>query len=425
MKSAQQQRLMPYPDVRALEDALAGEHVPVALFRLLLPVWAVRIRATITTSEPYDVIDRYLERGIAEARLTSVDALARFFALDEALVDRALRYLTAIGHVTRAGDRVGLTELGARSVREGRRLITTHEDRRVLYFDAYRSKPLTRAYYDSRDVTFFSGEDVAELRTSSPSDSYAFTPLISTSGFRREELTALAGTDDRERFNLPERIEAPESLGEDMVFLPIYAVCYADAAAVGGRQYLAYSQAGESWDSELSEVLDSVPEIVHTLTAAAGDLDCDAVGTWARDIDPDAAGPVRMPDGSWRVTFGTAAFERGAVPVRDVGSYRLWGRYRHHCVRLWCDDPEVRRRALVERMNVLLGARSHLTRETAEYYLGRVAAQLSLSGATLEALARLAQRHAMPAFAAQLAAINPVAGLETGTQATSEPEPDA
>jgi hypothetical protein len=311
-------------------------------------------------------------------------------------------------------------------VGKGRRLLTTHEDRRVLYFDAYRSKPLTRAYYDSRDVTFFSGRDAAELGTSAASsDRYAFTPLISTSGFRREELAALAGTPDRERYNLPERIDAPESLGEDMVFLPIYAVCCADAAAVGGRRYLAYSQAGDSWDPELSELLDSVPEIVHTLAAAGGELDCEAVGTWARDTDPDAIGPVQRPDGSWRVTFSAAAFEQGAVPLRDVGSYRLRGRHRHHCVRLWCDDPEIRRRALLERMNVLLGARSNVTRETAEYHLGRVASQLSLSGATLEAIARLAQRHGMPALAAQLAAVNGAAGGGTGGPGSSGPGPGA
>jgi hypothetical protein len=72
------------------------------------------VRATVTEGEDYELIDRYLERAIAETRLDTIADLARFLALDEVIVDRAMRFLTAIEHVRGTGGRFALTELGVR-----------------------------------------------------------------------------------------------------------------------------------------------------------------------------------------------------------------------------------------------------------------------------------------------------------------------
>src|SRR4051812_19990309 len=94
-------RLIRYPEERALEDAVYRVGVrPTRIFALLLPVLCVEIEATVTDGEPYELIDRYLGRAIAEGGLHTTVELADFLALDEVLVDRALRFLTAIGHVT-------------------------------------------------------------------------------------------------------------------------------------------------------------------------------------------------------------------------------------------------------------------------------------------------------------------------------------
>src|SRR5689334_7577424 len=91
---------------------------PTRLFPLLLPIWRVEVKAKVTEAEPFDLIDRYLERGIAEANLTDAAALAGFFRLDEQLVDRALRFLAGIDHVKIGpGGELSLMELGRRSVR--------------------------------------------------------------------------------------------------------------------------------------------------------------------------------------------------------------------------------------------------------------------------------------------------------------------
>ena len=115
-------RLIRYPEERALEDA-AFTHglMPTRIFALLLPIWRVDVRACVTAAEPYALIDRYLELGIGTAGLDSVTGLAGFFGLDDVVVERPLRFLAGIGHVTMGGGRVALTELGQRSVRDGKR----------------------------------------------------------------------------------------------------------------------------------------------------------------------------------------------------------------------------------------------------------------------------------------------------------------
>jgi len=171
-------RLIPYPEQRAVEDvAFAQQAVPTRIFAFLMPVWRVQIKATVTEGEPYDLIDWYLERGIAEGRLRTAGELAEFFALDPVLVDRALRFLRAIGHVTVSGEHLALTDLGDRSVREKVRYFVTRQDRRTLYFDAFASRPLTRPYYDPRAVTLLEPEAADGIARGR--DWPRFTPLFS------------------------------------------------------------------------------------------------------------------------------------------------------------------------------------------------------------------------------------------------------
>ncbi len=63
-------RLIKYPEERAVEDAAFGRGlIPTRLCRMLLPVWRADVQATIFDSEPYDLIDRFLEAAIAKGGL--------------------------------------------------------------------------------------------------------------------------------------------------------------------------------------------------------------------------------------------------------------------------------------------------------------------------------------------------------------------
>lgn len=368
------ERLIRYPELRALEDAAYGDGVvPTQIFALLLPIWCVEVRATVTEAEDYELIDRYLEKAIAEAGLHTVAELAGFFGLDRVVVDRALRFLTAIEHVAVGGDRFTLTELGKRSVCDQKSYRVTVNDRRKLYFDGYGSRPLTRPYYDSGAVTFL---EPADLSTVSGRDGPSFTALANMSGgFRHEALAELATRPDRDAFNLPARIDSPESLRETVVHLPIYLV---RGLRQGGRpRYLAYSQIDDKADPYLSELCEQTPEIVGVCENDAGASNGtgrERISEWLRKKNLGDHRPELVAGGMWRVTFPASAFT-GTLKLSQVGSFVLLGNTFFH---VWCTDRRTRRAALVERLNVYLGSRSHVDEDLVRQWLARLATQLEL-----------------------------------------------
>lgn len=367
-------RLIPYPEQRALEDTAYGNGmVPTRIFAMFLPVWCVEVRATVTEAEDYELIDRYLEKAIAEAGLCTVAELAGFFSLDRVVVDRALRFLTAIEHLAVAADRYTLTELGLRSVRDEKSYRLTVHDRRKLYFDAYGSRPLTRTYYDSRAISFLEPTDLSTL---GDRDGRAFTVLANMkTGFQRNALPALANRPDRDAFNLPARIDGPESLGEKLVHLPLYIV---RGVEPGGRvRYLAYSQAGDEADPYLTTLCEETPEIVGVCeddARSAHGTGRERISEWLRKRNLGGNGPEVTEGGLWRVTLPASAFD-GNLGLSQVGSYVVLGNTHFH---VWCVDQRTRRRALVERLNAYLGARSHVDGDLVRRKLERLTTQLDL-----------------------------------------------
>jgi hypothetical protein len=400
-------RLIPYREATALEDAVFRQGaIPTRIFPILLPVWCVEVQAMITDAEDYELIDRYLERGIAEGRLCTVAELADFFALDESLVDRALRFLTAIGHVTENGGRYALTDLGYRSLRAGKCYVVTREARRKLYFDAFGSRPLTREYYDSRTVTLLTEEErkVAAERSDGP----RFQALSgSPYGFRRTALQELAADADRERYNLPEDIKGVESLSEERVYLPTYIV---RARERNGRiRHLVYTQAGDKSDDKadkyLSELCDRTPEIVAVLEAEERglppDLEMDRVNEWLDRRNFGASRPERRSNGMLRVTLSESAFTAngdGPSLVR-LGSFVVVGTV---FFQTWCVSEKVRRRALVERADTYLGVRGRIGRDELAAWLARVSRQLGLKSIDVPELRRMAAQAGRKGLVAQL-----------------------
>jgi len=171
---------------------------PVRLFALLFPVWCVEISATVCDAQPYEVLDGYLTRAIAEALIGDADELASFFGIERTLVDRALRFLETIGHLHRAGDAVTLTDLGAQSVRDGHRYVLK-EDRQKLYFDSFTCNPLPKTHYAG--VTYFAEANLTGT------DRTKFHTLVSLEPFRTEALTALLARSDRSDFNIPDGLQ--------------------------------------------------------------------------------------------------------------------------------------------------------------------------------------------------------------------------
>jgi hypothetical protein len=393
--------LIRYPEPRALEDAaFAHGLAPTHIFPLLLPVWRVDVQATVTDAEDYALIDRYLERGIASAGLDRAGSLAGFLGLDEVVVERALRFLAGIGHVAFAGERVALTELGQRSVRDGKRYLVTRQDRRTMYFDAFKSRPLTCRYYDSRVVAFCSSD--AAVRAASSREWPRFRLLFSHTGFRREALAALARLDERELYNLPEGIDGPESLGEECVYLPVYVI--RGIARDRRKRYLAYSQPSYKSDPQLSELCEQTAEIAAVLEneelASTPESAETRVREWLAGKGLGTHPLVRLNTGTIRVRLPADYFEAGGVlQLSQVGSFVMLRDVFFH---LWCDDRDVRRRALLERMDAYFGARRRIDAIEAQGWLNQVGRQLALGEVGLPDAHRMAIKAGLHGLAVQL-----------------------
>ncbi|SRR5579859_4747330 len=397
-------RLIRYPEERALEDVAYGQRaVPTRIFPILLPVWPVTIRATVTEREAYELIDRHLELGFATADLGTPDELANFFGLDVVVVDRAVRFLNAIGHLASHAGRLVLTDIGQRSVQDNVRYVVSHQDRRTLYFDGFGSRPLPAAYYDTRTVTLLSGAKAIDAADSG--EWPRFKMLYSMSGFRQEALTELASNSQRAHFNLPERIDNPELLETaDLVFLPMYVV---RALQQGNRLRLfAYTQVGDQADQDITDLCEQTPDLTGVLEAE--ERICDAAFyskacTWLREQGLSEHGPERLDDGTWRITLPGSSFgEDSRLSLSKVGSFIVRA---NDILHVWCDDTEVRYRALLARADAYLSVRANPDRTSTEERITRIADQLALGTIDLPRLRQLAGQAGMKGLADQLGSL--------------------
>jgi hypothetical protein len=132
---------LPLREVVRRVGALPGVR-PRRFVPLLLPMWAVEVVATAREAYAYDVFDRYLSRALAEAGLSGVGELAAFFGVEPVLVERTARFLERIGHVRREAGSIILTELGHRSITDGRRYVLSPGRRLTLRFDGGAADPV-------------------------------------------------------------------------------------------------------------------------------------------------------------------------------------------------------------------------------------------------------------------------------------------
>lgn len=402
--------LIKYPELRAVEDAAFGQDLaPTRLCRVLLPVWRADVRATIYDSEPYDLIDEYLEKAIVQGQLGSVAEIAEFYGVDGAVVGNAARFLESIGHLSRAdgsradGGRLTLSSLGLRSVREERRYTQKLEDRRHLYFDGFTCCPLARPFYDDRVVTFLEGPALTEAIADTGRDS--FTPVIRIPQveFSPDALTELERLPaaDRDHFNLPEQVIEPVLQSAEQVYLPAYVV-----RATGRRgevRYLAYTQASQTADPDWSRVCTMAPDIAtlveNEYQSGRNEGEENGARRW---VQKRFAGrfDVGWREGVLIATLPAAAFrDTDGLEPRRIGSFiRMDGWY----FRLWCDDEALRRRALLDLAETYLTSRTKTTADEADERLARFCRQAALGPMPRSEIAVLARKAGKKALAAQL-----------------------
>ncbi|MFC4529324.1 hypothetical protein [Sphaerisporangium dianthi] len=309
---------------------------PLRLFPVLWPLWQVEISANIYEEQAYEVIDRFLVRAVVEGGVDSPDELARFFGLQPALVDRCLAFLGVIGHLTVDDGHVRLTELGFQSLRAGVRL-TPKESRQKVLIERFTGRPLPRRYHHG------SLHVLPEPRIPDHmlADRSRFLSLFAATAFQPQIVDTLAARPDRTEYNLPNRLRDITTVAAQDAYLPAYLI------ETEKRSLLAYTAVGDERDIFLEEICGDVPSIHAKIDAETRQNARELWTEWLADSKLGPGRLLQLRNGVWRVTLLPAAFSGAPkLSLSSVGSFQL---RKYHFLQLWCDDADVRGRAVAER----------------------------------------------------------------------------
>ncbi len=380
-----------YPVFRALEHAMTMPEVrPLRIFSVRWPLWQVEAQARFRESQPFDVVDHFLLRGVVEGRLATQGDLVRFFGLSASLVTRGVDHLVHIGHLTRTGpSAVAATELGMFSVRDGMRYVEK-ESRHLLYFDAFTNEPLPRSHYHGSVRILLDGEETAGEHARAR----WFSPLISMRPFSLDAVRTLGERPDRARFNVPHLLEDLTPVSTAGAWLPAHLLLTEDGV-------LAFTQAATTRDLFLENLCQRAPQVLNTLRhERAEDEPRLRWLAWLREQGLGRANLHTLPSGVWRATLSQQAFA-GQFPLHRLGSFQVsQGRF----LQLWCDDERLRGHAARQRA-LMICSRHGISRTEADEAVAAVAQLLDVPVPSFDELLRLAvesgnlyQRNALEAL---------------------------
>jgi hypothetical protein len=369
-----------YSAARAVEHAcsLTGM-VPRRVFAVLLPLWQVEISADVYEQQQFEVIDQFVVRAIGEGGLHDRDALIAFLGLPGDLVDRCLSFLRGLGHVTDAGPRLELTDLGRESIRAGIRYVVS-TSRQTILIERQTGWPLPRAYYDA-GVTVLRGP---QLEDGQVCDSTRFLRLFTIAGFDPKVLPWLEANPDRARFNLP--IESRNLRRGEITegFLPAYLIETTDG------QLLGYSALGEHRDEFVEQVFEATQ--VRRLVEAEDEPDpAQLWREWlAQKLEYGSGALEQLPDGRWRVVLQAGDFgEPPKLPLAQLGTYLV---REHDFLQVWCAGESTREAALYQRSLDVSGLPEVTTEAELLARMRNLAGTLQVPEITMEQLREHAQR---------------------------------
>lgn len=382
-----------YPARRAVEHAVIITGIrPLRLFPVLWPLWQVETTANVHEEQAYEVLDHFLARAVLHAGLFRVDDLARFFGVPVALVQRCLAFLSTIGHAQVEAGVVRLTDLGRHSAQTGVRYVAK-ESRQDVLVERFTAQPLPRRYYEG-SAPVFPTPEVPEDRQS---DRSRFTPLFAPTPFRTEIVEQLTQRTDRAALNLPPQLRNLRVIQERNAFLPAYLIETADSGL------LVYTAVAAERDAFFESVARQVPAIGHMVRA---EDTADPREVWTAWLAEGKAGRGtlrQLPNGVWRVVLRPDAFGDGAkLPLSRVGSFELRKRL---FLQLWCEDVELRHRAVLERALAMTHAADITSKSDLQARAATLARQLEVAAPTLADLRSYGDEHRMYARVARLDAL--------------------
>jgi hypothetical protein len=131
----------------------------------------------------------------------------------------------------------------------------------------------------------------------------------------------------------------------------------------------------------------------------ANGLNSEALRRWLSRRGLTGHEPERSADGTWRLTLPASAFGRAELPIHQVGSFAVFG---SGVVHLWTKDETTRHRALLERVDSILGSRTRVDGDEFRDHLAQMTRQLHLGPIDVPMLRHLASNAGRESLAAQL-----------------------
>lgn len=380
------QTMLYHPD-RAIDlAATIPGLIPMRLFAMLYPLWLVEIDGEQEIKRPYALIEEYIERGIQEAELHTVEEMVSFFGLSTPLVKKVLQFLATIQHIQEAKGRWALTERGLQSLREGQKSVARQEKGQYLYFDGFCCKPLLQEHYKRLQVK----DDLeAESVARKESGGHQFYRLHSGVSWNAKALDDLLQSSDAAQYNVPPGLSGVKPTGISRVYMPMYIVEMRKTRFTQ-KYYLVCTHRKDYRDGFFEQIINGIVTIQQTLEAMPGETNLAGLWTaWLSKNNLSHLHPERTPDGLWRVVFPEDHFRTSAYPLRKIGTYY---KERGYFLQIWCNNDVLRRRAVADYMlNIVLRGYRTLSSEWVQRQLQQRAELLQVAAVSLHDLSSWAR----------------------------------
>jgi hypothetical protein len=339
-----QQNIIYHPD-RAIRFASQLPNlIPVRLFGVLYPLWQVEIDAVQEWKRPYALIEQYIERGIYECQLQTVEEMVDFFGLNVELVHKVLSFLATIQHVRQVDGHWELTPRGVRSLSEGTKHVVKQEKGQHLYFDGFCLNPLLKEHYERMPVV---PDGEADIVTREFQSGYQFRRLYPQTHWKSLALDNLIRLpkSDQEKHNVPPESQDIKSTGQTRVYIAMY-ILEMRQCVTRRPQYVAYTHVKGFYDEFFSRIVNSTAEIHRALDAFQKEENLfELWSDWLRRKELAILRPEQTDEGLWRVNLPSAQLQSRGWPARKLGTY---AKERGYFLQLWCNDESIRRQAVLE-----------------------------------------------------------------------------
>lgn len=386
-----------YSHYKALDHVQELGFIPVRLFRVLYPLWRVRVEGRQRVTAEFDEMEWYIERGLIEAKFCTVSELASFFGLELAFVQRMVKSLREIGHVTGDDSHLALTDLGMDSVRDRVR----YDDQKngvELYFDALGNQPLSLEHYKIPILE--------ALPEKTPYQAF----FHFDHSWNDTVLRKMLSDPENKQLNLPDEITTSQLLSHEPVYMPAYFIEARENKPASPLRLLVFSQVRGLHDTVLEAAVNRDPVVYRALKAKTDSLS-ESVRRYFEQSglkkdawylnENGAFGAQVMVDGQVFLPGSDLdEVESGRLTMRSVGRYALiydW------CIWVMCDDIKVRRQAGAEQLlEWLQGAGTKPSEQEISRKFASLCQRLSIPLLTIDAVLSLARQRSLSRAAERL-----------------------